>query len=275
MAEEKKESDIDSLLSIGTWNVHNWRDAISKPNLDRCINALQQTPVDIIGLQEVMRYTFSHHDKNKVDIIQKLKYKLDFYDTSTQDTRNPITNTKANKAMTVSMLSKYKINQTIHITNRMQMNIIQYTKDLFIGIVVVHFNYRHEEYRIREYTQISKEIKKVINKIPLIFVGDFNALTKDDYTDKEWKQITKIRKDNRWESPQTELMKMITSKNNFFDSLYLFKETGIEQKADTNSKGKSQILQLNSDLNGSKWKSVLGKENLGTCAYDTRIDYVL
>merc|ERR1740123_1195994 len=150
--EEKKENDndsCDSLLCIGTWNVHNWRDAISKPNLDRCINALEQTPVDIIGLQEVMRYTFSHHDKNKIDIIQKLKYKLDFCDTSTQDIRNPITNSKANKAMTVAMLSKCKINQTIHITNRMQMNIIQYTKDLLIGIVVVHFNYRHEEYRIR------------------------------------------------------------------------------------------------------------------------------
>merc|ERR1712154_670342 len=85
---------------------------------------------------------------------------------------------------------------------------------------------------------------------------------------KEWKQITKIRRENKWESPQTLLMQMITSKNNFYDSLYLFRES--RKGKNSNSDDKSKKMK-----NGSQWNDVLGAGNLGTCAYDTRIDYVL
>ncbi len=42
-----------------------------------------------------------------------------------------------------------------------------------------------------------------------IWCGDFNALTREDYDEATWEDIGRIRRQNRWESPQTELTKKV------------------------------------------------------------------
>ena len=42
-----------------------------------------------------------------------------------------------------------------------------------------------------------------------IWAGDFNALTKENYNDNQWSQITKVRLDNKWESPQKDVMQEV------------------------------------------------------------------
>ena len=38
-----------------------------------------------------------------------------------------------------------------------------------------------------------------------IWAGDFNSLTREDYTDKEWDILTRVRQNNGWEQPRTEV----------------------------------------------------------------------
>ena len=42
-----------------------------------------------------------------------------------------------------------------------------------------------------------------------IWTGDFNALTKEDYTPEFWSEVSRIRENNNWELPQTDLTKEV------------------------------------------------------------------
>ena len=46
-----------------------------------------------------------------------------------------------------------------------------------------------------------------------IWTGDFNALTREDYTDEKWNHITGVRKQNGWELPKTELTTQVSAVN--------------------------------------------------------------
>ena len=46
-----------------------------------------------------------------------------------------------------------------------------------------------------------------------IWSGDFNALTKEDYSESYWNNITEVRKRNCWESPKTELTIKVSISN--------------------------------------------------------------
>merc|ERR1712228_370122 len=86
----------------------------------------------------------------------------------------------------------------------------------------------------------------------------FNALTRSDYTDNDWNEIIQIRKKNNWESPQIELLNIIKQKNYFYDCLHLFQS--IKKDVDNEEKCDDDLLDSN---------------NLGTCRFDARIDYIL
>ena len=49
-----------------------------------------------------------------------------------------------------------------------------------------------------------------------IWTGDFNALTKEDYSDEEWEDIARVRARNLWERPHTELTDKVTSFFHFY-----------------------------------------------------------
>ena len=46
-----------------------------------------------------------------------------------------------------------------------------------------------------------------------IWTGDFNALTREDYTNEQWNHITGVRKQNGWELPKTELTTQVSAVN--------------------------------------------------------------
>ena len=78
----------------------------------------------------------------------------------------------------------------------------------------VHLNYRDEPIRLKEIQSIKNKLDTIIpvneGIEPLhIWTGDFNALTKEDYTSDEWQTITTIRKQNNWESPQVDVIKKV------------------------------------------------------------------
>eukprot|EP01119_Soliformovum_irregulare_P021403 TRINITY_DN7118_c0_g1_i2.p1 TRINITY_DN7118_c0_g1~~TRINITY_DN7118_c0_g1_i2.p1 ORF type:complete len:240 (+),score=47.27 TRINITY_DN7118_c0_g1_i2:177-896(+) len=68
--------------------------------------------------------------------------------------------------------------------------------------ISTHLDHAHEPIRIQQLDLLMKEIP---SDVPVIIMGDFNALCRDDYNDDEWEKITSYRRQTRWEEPHTNL----------------------------------------------------------------------
>ncbi|MEO1273370.1 MAG: hypothetical protein AAFX99_35240, partial [Myxococcota bacterium] len=75
--------------------------------------------------------------------------------------------------------------------------------------------------------------------LPEIWVGDFNALTREDYNASAWRDIVAVRKRNRWEAPQTAATEWMR-KAGFIDC----------------------------------WRAAGCEGPVSTCRFDTRVDYI-
>lgn len=72
-------------------------------------------------------------------------------------------------------------------------------------------DYRAEPLRLEELTEIRYKMSELLEDPDCrqIWCGDFNALTRSDYSEEEWKEIANVRARNMWESPKTELMQKV------------------------------------------------------------------
>jgi endonuclease/exonuclease/phosphatase family metal-dependent hydrolase len=193
--------------SIATFNIHNFRNAGQQITLREIIDTIQK--YDIVALQEV-----SDNDKLN-EIIKGWNY---IYNRSTL------------------LLSKYPIKENVtdkNIKERHTAALIQLpSKRVFVSNI--HLNYRDENIRITEMDNIMKLINPYVQSYPSILLGDFNALTSNDYDNSEWANIYNIREKGNWELP----VHILT------DSLNILWEDS----------GKDNYSQ--------------------TCRYNTRIDYI-
>lgn len=79
-------------------------------------------------------------------------------------------------------------------------------KTCTVFVTCVHLYHRTEPRRMREISAIQKHLAQLfLDDQCQIWTGDFNALTKEDYDEEEWENITCVRKRNSWELPQTDL----------------------------------------------------------------------
>ena len=93
-------------------------------------------------------------------------------------------------------------------------------------------------------------MKLHIETLPILICGDFNALTETDYTTSQWQEITKVRSDNAWEKPKSDVTNAIKSAG-FYDTLEC-----------------NEIVNIKNEMKKG------GLKTLGTCRFDTRIDYM-
>ncbi len=101
-------------------------------------------------------------------------------------------------------------------------------------------DYRIEPRRITEEHELASKLSDLFaTDAKQIWAGDFNALTRSDYTDPEWDRIASVRMRNSWESPQVEVMENVR---------------------------KRDLIDC--------WESMGRRGEVGTCRFDTRIDYV-
>ena len=81
-------------------------------------------------------------------------------------------------------------------------------KQQCLFITCLHLDHRIESKRIKEVENIKENLKTIFNSNQAqIWAGDFNSLTKEDYSEKEWKVLTRVRENNGWEGPKTEVTK--------------------------------------------------------------------
>eukprot|EP01084_Bolivina_argentea_P234814 395298_1 len=219
---EEKQPAVCTSFWVGTWNIHSWTDSHNKPNIYRIINALNEQQVDILGLQEVRDKTLKNYTYDKPfafnmktfkdtsqTTLDTLKLKTNYLKYSSSISNDINYECNANKGYKyqkhkkkqktffgVATVSKYEIINTIYYNSCLQLNIIKLASKQIIGVIVVHFNFRNENKRIDEYNQMLQFTKKYQFKLPLILLGDFNALNRFDYTYNEWKHIEQIRNEN-------------------------------------------------------------------------------
>eukprot|EP01083_Nonionella_stella_P097072 272891_1 len=224
-----------SSFAIATWNVHGWRDSNRSSNINRVITALYNDPVDVIGFQEAQYIGIRN-------VLRLLRQQLHFIMTSDQTMNRMF-------SPGVVIASKYKITNTIMRTNdRIQLNIVQtpFQRDgkyIDIGVINVHLNHEEESIRVLQYKEMLKMIEdNDYKEMPLVLLGDFNALNRRDYDDKRWKEIRFVRQNDNWELPRHELLPMI-AKSNFMDCFQIFHKGNV-------------------------------RNDNSTCRFDTRIDYV-
>ncbi|CAF4923180.1 unnamed protein product, partial [Rotaria sp. Silwood1] len=104
---------------------------------------------------------------------------------------------------------------------------------------VTHLDHTNEDDRIVQMTSFAPH-RKNIN----ILMGDMNAVTHEDYSDNYYQQIVfSKRKQARWELPRFDLTRLITTSFAFQDA----------------------FRQANPELKD---------EQVATCPYGTRIDYI-
>ncbi|CAF3022436.1 unnamed protein product [Rotaria sp. Silwood2] len=104
---------------------------------------------------------------------------------------------------------------------------------------VTHLDHINEDDRIVQMTSFAPHHKNVS-----ILMGDMNAVTREDYSDDYYQHIVfDKRKEARWELPRFDLTRLITTSFGFQDA----------------------FRQANPELKD---------EQVATCPYGTRIDYI-
>ncbi len=169
---------MKSSYSIMTFNIHNFMNYEMKDNLSDIQSLIRS--YDIIALQEV-------YDTKKLHIITQ-GYNYSYNKGLLLMTKYPIQliSNKLNKESFTSLIIHLPLHKPIFVTN-------------------VHLNYKDENIRNQEIDEILDKINTYSDEYQSILLGDFNALTKADYSPKEWADIYKIRKYGQWELPVHEL----------------------------------------------------------------------
>lgn len=163
-------------FSVCTYNVHMFYDEAGRNTYDEMVKLLRDLRPDVLCLQEVISV-------NKLDGDLGYPYK------------------KYYRVQGVVIFSKYKIeedvsyeaNQTRAITAKVSLD-----PDLDpVYITAIHLSHRVEPARMKEVSNLEKCLEKVFQEESCqIWTGDFNCLTREDYDDKTWEDIARVR----WEA---------------------------------------------------------------------------
>jgi len=209
-------------LKICTYNVHMWKDAKWDPNIDRVIDLVLEQKPHILCLQEA---TGSKE-------LLRIKTECDF--------------AKVHKFNGLAVLTKMPSNLLISYgdspPNGFLLCQIEFGSGPPLLVVNLHPDCADEDTRLWEFRTWEEKAREMLSKDdnPQLWLGDFNALTREDYTQRQWDKIASERSKNFWEDPRTELMSLLGAKG-LTDS----------------------------------WASLGRPGNVSTCRFGTHIDYIL
>ena len=221
-----------NVLRLASLNVHFFSDLKGLSNVHRLAQLLKPLSLDALALQETL-----HTDFNLLSELLQLPYRALCHTTF---------------GFGNAFLSRYPVTghvnyyaKPIGAKNKRGMLAVQidheFCKDNDATIYVTHLDQISEEIRLKQLDQFEQHLRKS-NGLQLV-MGDFNALTFEDYSDQYFNMhIREVRQRNSWESP----FNLITQK---------MKENGyIDCWREMNPKAiNDQVV---------------------TCVYKTRIDYI-
>lgn len=176
-------------MIVATFNVHRWQDADGLDNVARVRDLLLSHVVDVVGLQEV----------TDPQPLRWLAAELNL-----QISKNQHGN---------AILSRYPLQEEAaiplgvrrrHRSGTPRQRAICATVAIgtqAMRFVVLHLDHVQAETRIDQLEAVRRALGE--SSLPELWVGDFNALTRADYSPRQWSTIAAVREKNRWEPPRT------------------------------------------------------------------------
>lgn len=224
-------------LRVGTLNVHGFCD--DRGDIPELIKLVKRANLDIVGLQEV-----GHRDDAPGGSLPKLASGtgmphiaacLPTFLGNAIIARIPAT---AKRTVVMSAAGDH---QRCGLT----VDAVAPSGHAF-RFGTLHLNHTKEPIRLRQWADaLPVMLRRDDATMPTVLVGDFNSLTRADYTDAEWDTVAAVRARGRWEEPQVDLTAAVRAAG--FVDMY----TAARAASPPCFKGA-----------------------LSTCAYNTRIDYV-
>lgn len=204
-------------ITIATYNVHQWVDSNGKDSLDEIISTLKNINADIVGLQEVMFPSIVTNSKHKgkpaIEVVAEelgmkyMKFMKEIVHLG-EDYGN-------------ALLSKFPMECTCQMLGGIAGLIIgdiKIDKNVCIRVGVTHLDPANEKLRLQQAKKASQLLFGENKLIPHIFLGDFNALRRKDYTDREWKNLEMFNEEQNWNPPEHEVMDLLEHKLGYIDA---------------------------------------------------------
>lgn len=234
---KKEVSDAGELvIRIGCYNVHNFTNAQWKDTTQEISDVI--TDFDICGLQEV---------DNACELERLNRNFKTLHDNSHMGNALVFSQKKEIPNSAILWYKFYDFKLPYYKRGVLSVQ-FGYLGRLF-HIYSTHLDHQDEQirlYQIEKLKEIIEHEKQQLydgREFTHLLLGDFNSLTRSDYTEEVWNEITEIRKKNDWEPPQTDVM----------DTL---KDMGYVDLIGEYCKSKGQEVPL-------------------TSRFDTRVDYIL
>jgi endonuclease/exonuclease/phosphatase family metal-dependent hydrolase len=177
------------MFSICTYNVHSFNDEQGRDAFNRVVEVLQDAQPDILCLQEVHGFGL-----NKLRSALSYQHGIKWGGCAIL----------SNLYMEEVEVSNRKVRKGYHPrfpAARLSVH------DQYVHVTCCHLNHKDELKRMSELRKMKEQLADLYkSNEPHIWTGDFNSLTREDYSEDAWRKITEVRKDNHWELPKTQVL---------------------------------------------------------------------
>ena len=205
-------------FKIASYNIHGWVDADCVSNLERVVEVVNQHDPDILCLQEVypcwelpcllefLRKTLFVHSLRweGCAILSKKRFLLEEYGQADPE---GLREAGGGYHRLLSTFPGDGFNRPRYLTARVSCQ--DSNKTLF-HLTCIHLVPKYPELRQEDILRISQDLAPLIKtRQPQLWMGDFNTLSRGDYTDQEWNTIETVRRENGRKAPDNKVIEMI------------------------------------------------------------------
>jgi len=207
---------MSSSIRIASYNIHGWVDADGESNLDRVAEVVNDHDPDIICLQEVyacwdlpcllefLRKTNFEHTLRweGCAILSKRKFLIEEYSSQDAVEDGVYYHRLLDKA------PGFNFNRPRYLTAKIKTE--DKPEETLFYLTCIHLVPKYSELRCEEIVRISEDLSPLLQDgRQQVWCGDFNTLSRGDYTDSEWEEIVRIRRDNGRKAPINDVIDAI------------------------------------------------------------------
>ena len=200
-------------LTVATLNVHGWHNE-SDSSWEGLVHLLQATAPDVVALQEATK----HRVPALADALGGLHWLvrhncalLSRYHLTPIGLGHTGGKARYQSGRFASRKELKHDRRTRHCAARVCLGSEE--DPIEVDIVCLHLDHVREPTRLSELAKLVVHLSELTALAPTphrILTGDFNALTRDDYTAVEWARIADVRARNAWEAPVSEVTAAMT-----------------------------------------------------------------
>jgi len=213
-----KGEDAIMSLRIASYNIHGWVDADMESNLERVAEVVNLQDPDILCLQEVyacwdmpcllefLRKTLFEHILRweGCAILSKKKYVLEEWGAK------EAVRAGGNYHRLLEKAPGFEFNRPRYLTAKVKTE--DNPEETLFYLTCIHLVPKYSDLRQEEILRISDDLSPLFDKnAPQFWCGDFNTLSRGDYTDYEWEEIVRIRRVNGRKAPLNNVIDTIRS----------------------------------------------------------------